>query len=323
MKNILITGADGFIGSNLFKKLFLKKNYFIVLIDIKDPDKLINININKNSKNFRYIKCNIIKDDIFMLLNEYKFDYIYHLASIVGVSKIINPFAVTDIIIGGTRKIMDLAIKNKSKLLIASTSEIFGKNPSVPWYEDSDRVYGSSKEQRWSYAISKSLTEHMSNYLNKEKILNCVVVRYFNVYGPNQSLNFVVPKNIVSGIKKGILTINESGNQTRSFTYIDDAVEGTIKAIESEKSFGQIFNLSYPKETSIFELINIIEKNIGKKTKIIYKKTPGEKYHFDLIPRRTPDVSKAKELLNWEAKTNILKGIKKTIIWYNQNIEKF
>ena len=324
MINILITGADGFIGSHLCKKLLKNKNYFLVLVDKKNNSRLKNIStlLRRNKSQLQYFKLDIIKDDL-NKLNKFKFKYIYHLASIVGVSKVNNPLEVSKIIIDGTKSIINLSIKSNAKLLLASTSEIYGKNPNIPWYEDSDRIYGPIRELRWSYAHSKALSEQYLIYLQKKGDINCVIVRYFNVYGPNQSTNFVVPKNIVSTLKNSRLTINESGNQTRSFTYIDDAIEGTVKACESRKSSGQIFNLSYPKETSIFELMNIIQKNSNKDIKIFYKKSSSIAYYYDLIPRRTPDVSNAKKQLKWEAKVNLEKGIKKTFLWYKKNINRF
>ena len=324
MINILITGADGFIGSHLCNKLLKNKKYFIVLVDRNNPNKLKNISylIKKYKQRTKYFQIDIVKDDL-QSLEKYKFKYIYHLASIVGVSKVNNPLDVSRIIIDGTKKIINLSIFSKSKLLLASTSEIYGKNPNIPWYEDSDRIYGPVQELRWSYAHSKALSEQFLLFLQKKGKIDCVIVRYFNVYGPSQSTNFVVPKNIVSALKHGRLTINESGNQTRSFTFIDDAIEGTVKACESTKSSGEIFNLSYPKETSIFELMNIIQKSSNKSSKIFYKKSSSLAYYYDLIPRRTPDVSNAKNILNWEAKVNLEKGIKRTFAWYKKNIKFF
>ena len=319
MNYILITGADGFIGFNLYKKLIKNKDNFIVLLDVTPQNKLKNL-IKLNSRSI-YYQLNILED--LSILNKYKFKYIYHLASIVGVKKVNNPFLVSKIIIDGSKNIINLALKNKSKLLLASTSEIYGKNPIVPWFENSDRIYGPTEELRWCYAHSKAIVEQLLLYLSNNKKLNSVIVRYFNIYGPNQSLNFVIPKNIISSLKLKKVIINESGNQTRSFTYIDDAVDGTVKACESKISNGKIFNLSYPKETSIFELMNIIQDISKQKLKIKYKKTNKLNYFYDLIPRRTPDVSNALDILNWKAKTNLKDGIKKTYKWYLKNLKSF
>lgn len=322
--NVLITGADGFIGSHLTKKLLKNDKLKLVVIDINKESNLKNLNkiLKLYKSRIQYYKLDIIKDDL-SILNNYNFKYIYHLASIVGVSKVNNPLEVSKIIIDGTKKIIDMAIKCRSKLLLASTSEIYGKSPNVPWFEDSDRIYGPTQELRWCYAHSKAITEQFLLYLHNKNKINCVIVRYFNIYGPNQSTNFVIPKNIVSAIKQNRLTINESGNQTRSFTFIDDAIAGTIQACESNKTSGKIFNLSYPKETSIFELMNIIQSLTNNSVKINYKKTNSNAYYYDLIPRRTPDVSNAKKILNWEAKTKLEIGVRKTFSWYKKNINNF
>jgi len=205
--------------------------------------------------------------------------------------------------------------------IFMSTSEIYGKNPKVPWLEEDDRVLGNPQIQRWSYSTSKAVCEHMIDALTKQKKISSVIVRYFNIYGPWQSPNFVISKSIHNSMNGKKPLMHDSGNQTRCFTFIDDAVEATIKAAFDNSINNQVFNIGNSVETSIKQAIGIILEETNKPSDFIEHVESQKKYgeFYEDIPRRIPDVSKAKQLLSWEAKTQLRDGVKSTVEWVKQN----
>jgi len=215
-----------------------------------------------------------------------------------------------------------LALKNEIKILFTSTSEIFGKNPNVPWSEDDDRVLGSTKIDRWSYGTSKAMCEHMIFAMNKNLGLPAVIVRFFNAYGPKQPPYFVISQSIHKILHNEEPLLYDSGNQTRCFTFVEDIVEGAILADKTQKADGDVFNIGSNKETTIREVIEMVIELAGKKDEINWKNLDTSEHYgrkYEDIPKRIPDVSKAKRILNWEAKTDLRDGLKKTIDWAKQN----
>lgn len=319
---ILVTGGAGFIGSNLVADLIKDKKHEIVIFDNLSSGRSENVKKFQECDNVRLQIGDIQNTDDLDKLFKTKFDIIFHLSAIVGVSHyIVDPLKVIDVNVGGTRNILKYCLKNNSKLVFMSTSEIFGKNPKIPWRENDDRVLGSPQVARWSYSTSKAVCEHMISALSSQKKLNSVILRYFNVYGPWQNHNFIIPKTIfycMNGVKP---IIHNSGKQTRCFTYISDAIDATKRASFNDSISGEVFNIGNYVETTVKDAISIVLKETSNTPDFVeYVDTEKEiGSDFEDIPRRVPDVSKAKKILGWKAKTQLREGVKLTVEWVKAN----
>lgn len=317
----LITGGSGFLGSRFVARL-LEEGNKVVVYDNLSTGYSKNLEPFRKNRNYNFVKGDIT-DKGSLKKAMAGIDMVYHLSAIVGVKEYCrDPLKVVDVNVIGTRNVLELALKNEIKVLFASTSEIFGKNPKTPWKEEDDRVLGSTKIDRWSYATSKAMCEHMLFAMSKNHGLSSVIVRFFNVYGPGQPPYFVISQSVQKVLKNEQPLLYDSGNQTRCFTFVDDAIEGAMLASKSKKAGGDVFNIGSNKETSIREAIEMVIEIGGKKGRLTWKNLDTKKHYgesYEDIPRRIPDVSKAKRILGWEAKTSLRDGIKKTINWAKQN----
>ena len=319
-KKILITGGAGFIGARLVEKL-LSQDFEVHVLDVIPLEKAYRLKNISNNKNLIYTQGDL--RDKTQLINWYQNDatHLYHLASVVGVQNYISdPLALIDIVVLGTRNLLELANKYGTRVLFTSTSEIYAKNPNTPWSENDDRVLGPTSIDRWSYSSSKAVCEHMLFALFRSSNLKFTIVRFFNVYGPGQAPIFVVSKSLYQVLKNESPYLYDSGEQTRCFTFLDDAIEGMILASRSDKAIGEAFNIGSNIERTMKNAIDLIIKISGKDIDIKSFETVkeyGEKYED--IPRRIPNVSKAKNILNWEANTSLEEGINKSIKWCENN----
>ncbi len=324
MSKVLVTGGGGFIGSHIVDKL-LSIGYEVVVIDCQ-KEIPTNLKHNLENKNFTYIPGDVTNKKFLEKVISKDYEIIYHLAAIVGVRNYVeHPLRTIDVNVIGTRNIIDIALKNDIKILFASTSEIFGKNPNVPWDEDADRVLGSTKVHRWTYSTSKALCEHMLFAVYDRYGLPIVIVRYFNVYGPRQKPIFVIPSMIKRVLNGQNPIVFDNGEQTRSPTYIEDAVEGTILATTKKVAEGEAFNIGSTFEMKIKEIAELIIRLAGMEGKLYPEFRESNKVYksYEDLKRRVPKVEKAKKLLDWEAKTTPEEGIKKTIEWYKKHPEYF
>lgn len=319
-QQIAITGGAGFVGSHLADRL-LQEGHEVTVYDVADLDSCMNLQEARKQKGFSYIQGDIRDRSRLETLFERRPDKIYHLASIVGVHKYMDdPFGLIDIVVIGTRHVAELALKYNTHVILTSTSEVFGKNPKVPWDEEDDRVLGGTGVDRWSYSSSKAICEHMLRGLSKQKGLPLTVVRYFNAYGPRQSPIFVVSKSVHRVLNNQRPLLFDGGEQTRCFTYIDDAVRGTIMAAESPKGMGEVFNIGNNREVTMREMVELILKHSGSKLDwelFDTKKEYGAVYED--IGRRVPSVEKAKRVLDWQVRVSHEEGIVKTLEWAKQN----
>lgn len=318
---ILVTGGAGFIGTNLVNRL-VKENHEIVIFDNLSTGRNENLAALEKHANVKFQQGDIRSVNDLEKLFQTRFDTVFHLSAIVGVSNYMaDPLKVVDVNVMGTKNILENCIKQDSKFIFMSTSEIYGKNPKVPWKEEDDRVLGNPQISRWSYSTSKAVCEHMISALAKEKKVRSVILRYFNIYGPWQNKNFVVSRTIYNSMNGIKPTIYDSGNQTRCFTFVDDAMDATIKTAFNDSMNDEVFNIGNSVETTIKEAIKTILEETQRSADFIdYVKT-DEKFGtaYEDITRRVPDVSKAKRLLGWEAKTQLREGIKSTIQWIKRN----
>ncbi|MEM4268200.1 MAG: GDP-mannose 4,6-dehydratase [Candidatus Woesearchaeota archaeon] len=321
MAKILVTGGSGFIGSNLVAELLKDPKNEVIVFDSIPYTQAKNLAEFSNGPNFRFVSGDITNKKILKKVFSENLDYVYHLAAVVGIKHYLySPLKLIDVNVIGTKNVLELSLKSNTKVVFSSTSEIYGKNPKIPWKETDDRVLGSTSIDRWNYSTSKALGEHMLYAMHRTMGLPMTIVRYFNVYGPKQQPHFVVSQSIYKVINGERPLLYDTGQQTRCFTFVEDAVQGTILA--ATKTNGEVFNIGSNKETSIRELITQIIKIAGKEDDIspeIFdtKKNYGSLYED--IHKRVPDVKKAKKLLGWEATTSLEVGLRKTIEWAKVN----
>jgi UDP-glucose 4-epimerase len=320
-KKILITGGAGFIGSHLAEKLLSEWKEVFVL-DNLSTGSLENINHLKENDKFHFTEGSVLdKELVFDLVS--KADQVYHLAAAVGVKTVVEkPLESFLINIEGTKNVLDAAVERKVPVLLASTSEVYGKNDSLPFSEEHDRVYGSAYHARWGYGMSKGSDEFLGLAYYREKGLPVVIVRLFNVIGPRQSgaYGMVVPRFIQQALKGEDITVHGSGDQTRCFGYVEDVVGALAALIEAPGALGHIFNLGSDEEISINDLARKIIALTGSKSEI--KRIPyAEVYgpEFDDMLHRRPDLSKIKEVIGFKPEYNLEGSLKKIIEYFHDS----
>ncbi|MFC1898024.1 GDP-mannose 4,6-dehydratase [Candidatus Cloacimonadota bacterium] len=317
---ILITGGAGFIGSHLAEKL-LKEDHEISVIDNLSTGKYSNIiHLIKNQK-FSYKIDSILNRDI--LENMIKTsDQIYHLAAAVGVKYIIdNPLLSLRTNIVGTENVLEFANKYKKKVLIASTSEIYGKSDKIPFKEEDDRLLGSTHISRWSYSSAKAIDEFLALAYHREKKLPVVIVRCFNTVGPRQTGQYgmVIPKFVHNALLNHPITIFGDGKQSRCFCDVDDVSDGMIKLMNNKKAEGQIFNLGNDKDISIEELAQKIKKMTGSRSKMEYVAYEDAfEEGFEDMRHRKPDLTKVQEMIGFKPKFNLEQILQRVIDYFEE-----
>jgi UDP-glucose 4-epimerase len=246
---------------------------------------------------------------------------VYHLASVVGIKNYIaDPLKLVDIVVIGTRHLLDEAARTNTKVIFSSTSEIFAKNPAVPWSEDGDRVLGPTYVDRWSYSSSKAVCEHMLYGMGKAKQLPFTIARFFNVYGARQNPYFVVSQTIYKILRGEKPLMYDGGGMTRCFTYVGDIIDALLLLEASDQALGEAFNLGNPVEVSVRQVIEAGLRAAG--SDLGYEEVDTGKLYgksYEDIIRRVPQVSKAKEILGWQAKVQLEEGIKRTMAWAKAN----
>ena len=317
--NILITGGAGFIGSHLSEKL-LKKGNKVAIIDNLLTGRYKNFKHLIGKRNFSYKIASILNGSIEEMIKNA--DQVYHLAAAVGVKNIIdNPLESMKINIQGTERVLELANKYKKKVLMASTSEIYGKSAKVPYAENDDRLIGSSNISRWSYSASKAVDEFLSLAYYREKKLPVVIVRLFNTIGPKQTglYGMVVPRFIKNALLNHPITIYGDGKQSRCFAYVDDVIQGMVDLMDCKEAEGEIFNIGSYEEITIEDLAKLIVKMIKSKSKIEY--IPYDEAYeegFEDMRRRIPDIKKIIKIVNYKINNDLQKSIEKIIKYYEE-----
>jgi UDP-glucose 4-epimerase len=212
--------------------------------------------------------------------------------------------------------VLELAHRVGAKVVLSSTSEVFGKNPAVPWREDSDRVLGPTSADRWSYSSGKALAEHLAFAFARQHGLAATIVRYFNVYGPRQRPAYLVSRSIHRALNRRPPVVYDGGGQTRCFTFVDDAVEATILAGTDPSAVGESFNIGSMAETTVGDVVRLVAELSGLDSGRVQVDT-GERLgqHYQDLARRVPDNGKARALLGWTCDTALRDGLVKTIEW--------
>ena len=320
---ILVTGGAGFIGSHLVDALLSSGHEVVALDNLFIKDNEANLSEAKAHKNFRFVQGDILNRELVDELIE-KSDLVFHLAAIVGVKYVVdNPLLTMLVNVEGTLNILASAHKYKKRVVIASSSEVYGRNRKVPLSERASRVLGPTWIPRWCYSAAKALDEHLA-FAYHQNGLPVSCVRYFNIYGPRiNSLGYgtVIANFIRQALKGEPITVHNDGKQTRSFTYVSDAVEGTILAGTKDEAIGNVFNIGSPRdEISIKELAVLIKKLTNSSSHIIY--IPYEDYYgskHEDVQRRCPNINKARKYLGFEPKVRLEEGLVRTIKWCREN----
>jgi len=303
----LITGGAGFIGSHLSDALIARGDTVTVLDNLSTGNRA-NIEQLLTHPNFRLIEGSILDTDL--LDQEIGLvDHVLHLAAAVGVFNIIDkPLESLTTNIRGTENILEAAYKHNKEVLIASSSEIYGKNSSGPLNEESDRIVGSPLKSRWSYSEAKAIDESMAQFYRLEKGLKTRIIRLFNTVGPRQVGHYgmVVPRFVQAALNNAPLTIYGSGQQSRCFCHVHDSVRGIIAVIDSDISIGQAFNIGNDHEITIEELALQIIQTLDSQSTIT--KTPYQNAYnpgFEDMQRRIPDISKIEKVLGWRPELSL------------------
>jgi UDP-glucose 4-epimerase len=321
-RKVLVTGGAGFIGSHLSEKL-LDSGHDVFVIDDLSTGSLKNISHLGENKNFHFTEDSVLNRRKMVTLVK-KAKQIYHLAAAVGVRTIMEkPLDSFLSNLRGTEVVLDLANKYRIPVLFTSSSEVYGKNDSLPFKEEDDRVYGSAYNDRWGYAFAKAADEFLTLAYFKEKGLPAIVVRLFNVIGPRQtgSYGMVVPRFVKQALSNQPLTIYGTGSQSRCFCDVADVAGALIKLMNSPKAYGQIFNLASEEEIKIRDLAKLIKKLIGSKSKIVnipYREVFGK--DFADMSRRKADISKIGKLIGYRPQVTLEKSLKKIINHFDKKM---
>ena len=301
----LITGGAGFIGSHLAEKLVARGDQVVILDNLSTG---LVINISGIEEKIKFEQGNILdKTVIDKLVAES--DYVVHLAAALGVFKIVNkPLESLKTNLQGSEIVLEACDKYRKPVLLASTSEIYGKNDKVPLNEEDDRIIGHPLKSRWSYSEAKAVDESLAYFYYLENKLPVRIVRFFNTVGPRQVGNYgmVVPRFVAAAIKNEPLSVYGSGDQIRCFCHVADAVNALLLLMDSEKAVGQVFNIGNNQQISIMELAKKVIEITGSKSsieKIAYETAYPE--GFEDMQRRVPDISKIKQVIGWEPKINL------------------
>ncbi len=307
MKNILITGGAGFIGSHL-SELYIKDGASVTALDDLSTGSLENISHLIGHKHFQFVEGKVQDDKLLYKLVE-QCDYVYHLAAAVGVKLIVEqPVNTIKTNIYGTESVLEAAMKYKKKVLIASTSEVYGKSEAVPFREDDDVVYGSTKYSRWSYAASKAIDEFLALAFHQQFGLEVLVTRFFNTIGTRQTGQYgmVVPRFVRAALRDEPVVIYGSGMQSRCFSYVGDVIAGAKALTECGGAFGQVYNVGSEVEITIEGLADrIIELSASKSKKkfISYDEAYGRP--FDDMMRRVPSLKKIRAIIDYNPKYSL------------------
>lgn len=306
---ILITGGAGFIGSHL-AEAYLERGDEVYVIDDLSTGSLDNINHLKERAEFQkrlFVHIDTILNRDIMLELVGTCDVVHHMAAAVGVRYILeHPMESINANIQGTEKVLELCNKFKKKVLIASTSEVYGKHTHAPLVESDNIIYGPSSKFRWSYAASKLMDEFMALAYFRTTGLQVTVVRLFNTVGPRQTgaYGMVIPRFVSQALRNEPLTVYGDGKQTRTFTYVKDVVCALMQLIENEQAFGEVFNIGGTEEVTILELAKRIvaaAKSSSKIDFIPYDEAFGK--DFEDMQRRVPGIEKLHALIGFEPKT--------------------
>jgi UDP-glucose 4-epimerase len=312
----LVTGGAGYIGSHLVDRLVRLDHEVTVLDDLSTGNEA---NLAEMRGGIRFVRGSILDEAVVRRLVD-EADLVFHLAAAVGVGNIVAqplPSLVTNT--RGAECVIEACVAHSKKLLLASTSEIYGKTAKMPMSEDDDRVLGSTTVARWGYSTAKAIDEHLA-LAHAAHGLRVSIVRYFNSYGPRldpRGYGSVVANMMRQALNGEPLTVHGDGTQTRCFTYIDDTVEGTLRAALDARAEGHVFNVGNDHETTINDLAAMIIDVSGSRSSVrhvSYEERYGK--GFEDTKRRVPDVRRAHDVLGFRAGVELRDGLERTLRWW-------
>jgi UDP-glucose 4-epimerase len=317
-KKILVTGVAGFLGSHLLDKL-LTEGHKVVGIDNLSMGKLENISGHLDNKAFEFLPKDVTKLSTFQDLKK-DFDCLVHLAAfkIPRYGKAVDTLRINA---KGSENVLEFARQVGCKCVLASTSDVYGRNPKVPFREDDDSVIGSSKVARWGYAVSKLFDEHLAFAYQDSFGIPVTLLRFFGSYGPRHHLSWWGgPQSVFidAVLNDYEIPIHGDGLQTRSFTYVRDTIEGIYAAITKPEANGEIFNIGSTHEITILDLAKMIKGLCNTSREIKLKFIPYESFtggKYEDVRRRVPDVSRCEEILGVKARVGLEEGLTRTIEW--------
>jgi UDP-glucose 4-epimerase len=303
----LITGGAGFIGSHLAESL-LAAGHDVFALDDLSTGAMDNIHHLREHRNFHYAIDSVTNEPV---LAEHidRCDVVFHLAAAVGVKLIVEePVRTIETNVHGTEVVLKHASKKNKLVVIASTSEVYGKSPDVPFRETADLVMGPTHKHRWAYACSKAIDEFLALAYWKERKLPVIIVRFFNTVGPRQTGRYgmVIPRFVEQALANEPITVFGDGTQTRSFTYVGDVVRGLQALVAHRAAIGQVFNIGSQQEVSIMALAERVRELAGSESKIVT--VPYDEAYeegFEDMPRRVPDIGKIRASVGWEPKVGL------------------
>jgi UDP-glucose 4-epimerase len=314
----LITGGAGFIGSHLAEAL-LTGGHEVDIIDNLSTGAIRNIGHLKSNPRFSYTIDTLTNEPVLAELID-RNDVIFHFAAAVGVKLIVEqPVHTIETNVHGTEIVLKHANKKRKKVVIASTSEVYGKSVDVPFREDADLVMGATVKHRWAYACSKAIDEFLALAYYKERGLPVIIVRFFNTVGPRQTGQYgmVLPSFVRQALSGEPITVFGDGTQSRSFTYVGDVVDCLLKLINEPRAIGQVFNIGNEEEVAILRLAEIVKSRTGSSSPIEF--VPYDKAYeagFEDMPRRVPDLTKVRQLVGYEPHVQLNEIITKVIEYF-------
>ena len=304
---ILVTGGAGFIGSHVTERL-LSQRHGVIVLDNLSTGTLDNLEAVKDHRNLEIVIGSVRDTSLVQELVE-RSDAVIHLAAAVGVKTILEkPSLSIHTNVSGTENVLHAAAVGKKLVIIASTSEVYGKTSKTPFSETDDVLLGSTANLRWSYAVAKMLDECLALSYSYEKRLNVIVVRLFNTTGPRQTGHYgmVLPNFVSQALRGDPITVFGPGDQSRCFAHVFDVVESLTRLLNSPDAIGEVFNIGNDEEVTIHGLAERIKERAGSRSEII-KKPYDEVYGFGFedMQRRVPDVSKLERFIGFRPRTSL------------------
>ena len=303
----LLTGGAGFIGSHLAERL-LELGHEVQVLDNLSTGSIDNIAHLKGRPGFSYVIDTVTNEPLLAEMID-QCDVVYHLAAAVGVKLIVEqPVHTIETNVHGTEVVLKHANKKKKLVVIASTSEVYGKSADVPFREGADLVLGATVKHRWAYACSKLIDEFLALAYWKEKKLPIVIVRLFNTVGPRQTGRYgmVLPTFVRQALAGQPITVFGDGTQSRSFTYVADVVDALVTLAQEPRAIGEVYNIGNTEEVTIRELAERVKKTTGSSSPVQF--IPYDEAYeagFEDMPRRVPDIAKVHKLIGYEPRLSL------------------